>query len=217
MKSLCCFFVFSLCLYSCTVIKGPEKQVRLFDGKTFIGWEGDTLNTWRIQDGALVGGSLVKKVPHNEFISTTKSYSNYLLKLKFKLTGTVGFINGGVQFHSQRISNPPYEMTGYQADIGKGYWASLYDESRRNKLLVTANPEKIKQLLRPDEWNDYEVRAEGRRIRIFLNGEQTVDYTEEDLTIPQFGLIALQIHGGGQAEVHYKDLILHQLPEKQIK
>ena len=212
MKPLCYFFVFSFCLYSCAVCKRPEKQVRLFDGKTFNGWEGDTLNTWRIQNGALVGGSLAKKVPHNEFISTTKSYSDYSLKLKFKLTGTVGFINAGVQFHSQRISNPSYEMTGYQADLGTGYWASLYDESRRNKLLATANPEKIKELLRPNEWNDYEVRAEGRRIRIFLNGEQTVDYTEENLTIPQSGLIALQIHGGGQAEVHYKDLMLQQLP-----
>ncbi|HXH99280.1 MAG TPA: DUF1080 domain-containing protein [Sphingobacteriaceae bacterium] len=133
-----------------------------------------------------------------------------MLKLKFKLTGTIGFINGGVQFHSQRISNPPYEMRGYQADLGKGYWASLYDESRRNKLLATADPEKVKQLLRPNEWNDYEIHTEGRRIRLFLNGVQTVDYTEKDLTIPQSGLIAFQIHGGGKAEVFYKDIILEE-------
>lgn len=187
----------------------------LFDGKTFRGWEGDTLRTWRIQDGALVGGSLTEKVPHNEFLSTTRDYANYILKLKFKLTGNEGFINAGVQFHSQRIANPPYEMTGYQADLGQGYWASLYDESRRNKLLAVADSNQVKQLLRPNAWNDYEIRSEGRRIQILLNGQPTVDYTEEEATIPQLGRIALQIHGGGQAEVHYKDITLAELPEKK--
>jgi hypothetical protein len=136
-----------------------------------------------------------------------------VLKLKFKLTGEVGFINGGVQFHSQRISDPPYEMTGYQADLGKGYWASLYDESRRNKLLAVADSAKIKRLLRPNDWNDYEIHSQGRRIRILLNGEQTVDYTEADSTIPQSGLIAFQVHGGGKVEVYYKDILLEELPE----
>lgn len=217
MKRILYLLALSVSLYSCSVSKPSSKRIQLFDGKTFRGWEGDTVNTWRIQDGALVGGSLNSKIPHNEFISTTKSYSDYSLKLKFKLKSTdglvnAGLINAGVQFHSQRISNPPYEMTGYQADLGKDYWASLYDESRRNKLLATADPEKIKKLLRVNEWNDYEVRTQGRRIQIFLNGEQTVDYTEEDLTIPKTGLIALQIHGGGPAEASYKDLILTLLP-----
>jgi hypothetical protein len=197
-----------------SISQPKPKPIHLFNGKNFKGWQGDTLHTWRIQDGALVGGSLAEKVPHNEFISTTRSYSDYVLKLKFKLTGNEGFINGGVQFHSQRIANPPYEMTGYQADMGKGYWASLYDESRRNKLLATADSVIIKRVLRPNDWNDYEIRTEGRRIRILLNGEQTVDYTEGDTTIPQSGLIALQIHGGGKAEVFYKDITLEELPKK---
>ncbi len=202
--------------YFCISSTPPKlKPISLFNGKNFKGWEGDTLHTWRIQDGALVGGSLTEKVPHNEFISTTKSYSNYILKLKFKLTGTEGFINGGVQFHSQRIANPPYEMTGYQADLGKGYWASLYDESRRDKLLATADSMLVKQVLRPNDWNDYEIRTQGKRIQIFLNGKQTVDYTEEDDTIPHSGLIALQTHGGGKVEVHYKDIFLTEIPKKK--
>ena len=204
---------FSLTVFN--VISQPKpKPVRLFDGKTFKGWEGDTVRTWRIEDGALVGGSLTEKVPHNEFISTTKSYSNYVLKLKFKLTGTEGFIIGGVQFLSKRIANPPYEMTGYQADLGKGFWASLYDESRRDKLLAIADSNQVKQLLRPNDWNDYEIRSEGRHIQIMLNGQQTVDYTEPDATIPQSGLIAFQVHGGGKTEVYYKDIVLEELPKK---
>lgn len=197
---------------SCTLSQPKLYRTTLFNGKNFKGWQGDTLNTWKIKDGVIAGGSLTEKVPHNEFLSTLKSYSNYSLKLKFKLTGTEGFINGGVQFHSQRISNPPYEMTGYQADLGDKYWASLYDESRRNKLLVTADMEKIKKILKQNDWNDYEIRTTGKRIQVFLNGEQTVDYLEPDNSIPQSGLIALQVHGGGKVEVFYKDLILEELP-----
>ncbi|MDQ2656222.1 MAG: DUF1080 domain-containing protein [Bacteroidota bacterium] len=195
--------------FSC---RDQPNTMQLFDGRTFKGWEGDTVKTWRIENGALVGGSLAEKVPHNEFLSTKRSFSNYILRVKFKLLGQEGFVNTGVQFHSQRISDPPYEMTGYQADLGDRFWGSLYDESRRNKVLVTGDTAVVSRVLRRNEWNDYEVRTEGRRIRIFLNGEQTVDYTEQDLTIPQSGLIALQIHGGGKAEVHYKDIFLTELP-----
>ena len=189
----------------------PKKMVKLFDGKTFKGWEGDLNRTWTIEDGAILGGNGQDMVPHNQFIKTEAEYSNYSLKLKFKLTGTEGFVNGGVQFHSQRIKEPAFEMIGYQADLGDGFWASLYDESRRNKLLVTADTGKVKSNLKRNDWNDYEVRTNGRRIQIFLNGVQTVDYTEEDQTIPQHGHIAFQLHGGGKTKVYYKDITIQSL------
>lgn len=189
-----------------------QQPVKLFDGTTFRGWEGDTAGTWRVHDGLLTGGSLAKEVPHNEFIATAATYKNFILRLKFKLTGTEGFINSGVQFHSQRITDPPYEMTGYQADLGDGYWACLYDESRRNKVLAYADSALIDKILHKQEWNDYEVHSENGRIRIKLNGKQTVDYTEPDASIPQSGHIALQVHGGGKAEVSFKDIFITPLP-----
>ncbi|WP_460673926.1 3-keto-disaccharide hydrolase [Larkinella ripae] len=190
----------------------PQKPTRIFDGKTFRGWEGDTLKTWRIQDGALVGGSLTETVPKNDFLCTTREYGNFVLRCKFKLVGTDGFINTGVQFRSKRLTEPAHEMTGYQADLGDGYWASLYDESRRNKTLIKPDSVLIKKILKRNDWNEYEVRAENRRIRLYLNGKQTIDYTEPDATIPQTGLIGLQIHGGGKALVYYKDLMLEERP-----
>jgi len=192
--------------------QSPQKAVPLFDGKTFRGWEGDTLKTWRIEDGALVGGSLTETVPKNDFLCTTREYANFVLRVKFKLLGTDGFVNTGVQFRSKRLSDPAHEMTGYQADLGDGYWASLYDESRRNKTLIKPDSVLIAKILKRNDWNDYEIRAENRRIRLYLNGKQTVDYTEPDQSIPQSGLIGLQIHGGGKALVYYKDLVLEELP-----
>ena len=66
-----------------------QKPLKLFDGKTFKGWEGDTVKTWRISDGMLIGGSLTEKVPHNEFISTTTDYKNFILQSEIQ-TGRHG-------------------------------------------------------------------------------------------------------------------------------
>ena len=189
-------------------LQPAPKPVSLFDGRSFAGWEGDTKTTWRIQDGAIVGGSLSTQVPRNEFLTTTRSFGDFVLRVKFRLAGTEGFINGGVQIRSQRVKDPPNEMSGYQADLGDKYWGSLYDESRRNKTLVAPSADLIKEILKPGDWNDYEIRAEGPRIRLSINGRQTVDYTEPDPKIPGDGLIGLQVHGGGKAEAWYKDITI---------
>jgi hypothetical protein len=120
-------------------------------------------------------------------------------------------VNSGVQIRSQRIPNDA-EMIGYQADIGAGWWGAIYDESRRNKMLAKPDEAVIKKALKPDDWNDYEIHANGRRIVLKLNGTTTVDYTEADEKIPQHGFIAVQIHGGGRTVVQFKDLTIEELP-----
>src|SRR5688572_6621138 len=132
-------WAFTLTLYAlvfCALFQCRSNEQSIFDGRTFTGWEGDTVAIWTIRDGALIGGSLEDTVPHNDFLCTTRPYSDFVLRLKFKLEGNGGFINAGVQFRSERLQQPAYEMTGYQADLGDGYWGSLYDESRRNKTLA---------------------------------------------------------------------------------
>jgi hypothetical protein len=189
------------------------KAVAIFDGNTFKGWEGDTNKTWRIAEGALVGGSLKETVPHNEFICTTRSYTNFVLRLKFKLAGSEGFINGGVQVRSKHVENPAFELSGYQVDMGDpDWWGCLYDESRRNKVVAKSDKTEVNKVLKRGDWNEYVIRCEGKRLRASLNGYQTFDYTEPDDAIPQFGTIGLQVHGGGKTEAWYKDITIEQLP-----
>src|SRR5688572_25018639 len=153
-------FALTLALLVPGPAQSPQKPVPLFDGRTFTGWEGDTKGTWRIQEGAIVGGSLTTQVPRNEFLTTTRSFGDFVLRVRFKLAGTEGFINGGVQLRSQRLKEPAHEMTGYQADLGDKYWGSLYDESRRNKTLVAPQAKLIDEILKRNDWNDYEIRAD---------------------------------------------------------
>lgn len=189
-----------------------SKATPLFDGKTLDEWEGDTEKVWRVVDGEIRGGSLEGN-PQNEFLATKKSYRDFVLKLEYKLRGTEGFVNGGVQFRSKRIANPPNEMSGYQADIGAGYSGFLYDESRRNKMLAEGDKEAIQKIEKPGDWNTYEIRCQGPRVVLTLNGAQTVDYTETQEGIEREGLIALQIHGGCKAEIAFRNITIEELPE----
>jgi hypothetical protein len=193
-----------------------EKAVPLFDGKSFAGWDGDTKETWRIEDGCLVGGSLTKKIARNQFLASQREYKDFVLRLKFKLLGDSkkGFVNSGVQIRSLRVPNDT-EMIGYQADLGDPtWWGCIYDESRRNKVLAQSDMAKLNTVLKRGDWNEYEIRAEGRRIRTAINGVQAVDYTEPDEKIPQGGRLGLQIHGGGPAEVWFKDITIDEFPAR---
>ena len=179
----------------------------LFDGETFAGWEGN-LDVFRIEDGAIVGGSLKQAVAHNDFLCTRQPYSDFELRLQVKLLGEQA--NAGIQIRTRRVPDH-YEVSGYQADMGQQYWGCLYDESRRNKVLAGVEKEQATKLVRANEWNDYVIRCEGDRIQLWLNGTQTVDYTETDNTIERAGIIGVQIHGGPPSEAWYRNIRIKEL------
>lgn len=184
-------------------------EVSIFDGKSFKGWEGDTNKTFKIVDGAIVGGTLKEKIPRNEFLCTTRDYTNFVLKLKFKLVGEGA--NAGVQFRTKRIPNH-HEVSGYQADMGDpAWWGCLYDESRRNRILAQAKKEEVDKVLKRGDWNDYTIKANGNHIELFINGLKTIDYIEQDEKIEKSGVIAVQIHSGPPSEAWYKDIRIEEL------
>jgi len=207
-KTALCVGLLMLCVLRTD--SGKASSSSLFDGKSFQGWEGDTEKTFRIQDGAVVAGSLSAKVPRNEFLCTRKSYQNFVLRVKFKLLGTGA--NAGVQIRSKRIPNH-HEVIGYQADMGDPeWWGCLYDESRRKKVLAKADLAAVNKVLKRNDWNEYVIRCEGKRVQLSINGLQTVDYLELDDSIEQSGVICLQIHGGPPSEAWYKDVSIEELP-----
>jgi len=195
------------------ITQSPKAQSTkaLFDGKSFDGWEGDIQSVWRIENESLTAGSLTQRQKENNFLATKESFSDFELELDWKLEGTEGFINGGVQFRTKRIPDH-HEVSGYQADLGAGFDGALYDESRRNKILAKPDEPSLKKAIKPlGEWNHYRIRAQGPRIELWLNGIQTVDYTEEDPEIAKDGIIAVQIHGGATSIVQYRNLQLKSL------
>ncbi len=187
--------------------QSDDKFVSLFDGKTLEGWDGDS-KVFRVEEEAIIGGQLKDKIPHNFFLSSKEEFADFELLLEFRLLGKD--TNAGIQLRSKRIPDH-HEMIGYQADLGQNYWGALYDESRRNKVLAAPNKEELAKVLKLEEWNRYRILCEGRRIQLWINDFQTVDYTEPEATIEQKGLIALQIHGGPAGEAHYRNIRVRKI------
>ncbi|MEW6303035.1 MAG: PVC-type heme-binding CxxCH protein [Verrucomicrobiota bacterium] len=197
---------------SATELPPPRgKAVSLFDGTTLAGWEGNA-QVWRVQDGALTGGSLTETVKRNDFLATTRDYTNFIVRFQIKLTGTEGFINSGFQIRSQRVPKSS-EMAGYQCDFGEPNWyGAIYDESRRNKVMSASDMAALRPVIKRNDWNDYVIRADGPRITTWINGVMGTDFREPDPEILDWGKLGIQIHGGGKALVQVKDIRIEELP-----
>jgi hypothetical protein len=72
-------------------------------------------------------------------------------------------------------------------------------------------PAELARILETDGWNDYIIRCEKDRVILKINGFTTVDYREEDDSIPRNGIIALQIHAGGPMEIQFAEIRIKKL------
>ncbi|MBU1822006.1 MAG: DUF1080 domain-containing protein, partial [Bacteroidetes bacterium] len=147
-------------------------------------------------------------IPTNTYLYTEKEYQDFEFRCLFRLTGDpkTGMINSGIQYRSIIKDG---KMVGYQADIGNGYWGDIYDEHRRGKL-AGGDLSTLRHVLKEDGWNSYIVRCIGNRHELYINGVKTCDYTETDSSIPRKGVIAVQIHSGGVAQVEFRDLTIEE-------
>ena len=172
----------------------------LCNGQDLTGWVTPADKAlFSVENGEIVGrtkGDLKK----NEFLATEKPYGDFVLKAKVKFTSG----NSGIQIRSVRAENG--KVTGPQADVGVGYFGSLYEEGMRSKLLVTYPKDKGASLFKIGEWNDMVVTAKGDQITVTLNGTKTVDLV--DPVFLKSGIIALQVHVGPPMEVRFKDLMI---------
>ena len=175
----------------------------LFNGKNLKGWSGEE-ELWSVEDGVILGKTGPRKIRHNTFLSTKKSYSDFVLRVTVKL----GNHNSGIQFRSEQ--RPNFVVAGYQADIADNqYYGMLYEEQKRGIMDYWKNmPEEekagIAAAVKRDDWNQYEVICMGDHIKMILNGHTVLDM--EDPAGAKEGIIALQLHAGPSMEVRFKDL-----------
>lgn len=198
--------LFGAVLLSGSVALAEGKFQPLFDGKTLNGWQGDP-ELWRVENGEIVDSTENKQLKRNSFLSTTKSYRNFVLRLKFKLRNH----NSGVQYRSKQ--HPDYVVRGYQADIADNqYLGILYEEGGRG-ILKTVDAKEVAKHYKPDDWNEYVITVDGPHITQALNGYTTVDYVEQDEEKgAKEGIIGLQLHTGPKMEIRFKDIEIKELP-----
>ena len=148
--------------------------------------------TWTFNDGELVASDATT----NSFIVTNKNYDNFRLRAEFY---PLGETNSGVYFRCDREQLTATEC--YEANIADNH----QDETARTGSLVghvapSARSETI------GRWNQYEILAEGSRIKIWTNGVQTVDFSSA--TKPQ-GVVALQLFAAG--EIRFRNVRIQEL------
>lgn len=180
----------------------------LFNGKNLKGWDGDSA-LWSVEDGEIVGRTSKPPIRQNSFLSTKKSYGDFVLRVKVKLINH----NSGIQFRSEQRDN--YVVAGYQADIADNeYYGMLYEERKRGILpywneMPADEKAKIAAAVKKDDWNQYEITCKGDQIKMVLNGVTTLDLNDPDGA--KEGVVALQLHSGPPMEIRFKDIEIKKL------
>lgn len=205
MRTLHAVSSLAVLLVLATVTLAEDGFAPLFDGKTLNGWKGDPA-LWSVDQGAIIGSSEAKKLAHNTFLSTTKSYKNFVLKLEFKL----GNHNSGVQVRSKQLDD--YVVGGYQADIAQSRYTGILYEERGRGILVDVKPAEVAKHIKPNDWNEYVITCDGPHLKFQLNGFTTVDYTEKSDKGAKEGIIAFQLHQGPPMKVWFRNVRIKELP-----
>jgi hypothetical protein len=189
--------------------RGPDGGgwVALFNGKDLAGWKNNGAEKWVVEDGTILCESTAGKYG---YLTTEKTYRDFNLRLSFKGEAKG---NSGVFIRSRILGIDPDhgpDIEGMQIEVDPSvgrHTGGLYESGGRGWLIQpTAEGERV---LKPGEWNELEVSAQGNHIVTRLNGIQIVDYTDP---APRFtdGVIGLQIHTGGGVRMRWKDIYIQE-------
>lgn len=198
----------------------------MFNGQDLTGWEG-TPGWWEVRDGVLVAESTpAKPCQRTHYLYWQGAEpSNFDMRASYRVSGEA---NSGIQFRSER--RPQWDTWGYQADLDSAgeYTGCLYEHDRglvaqrgervridtagKKTVTTLGDADELLKHVRPNDWNDYRILAEGSNITLWINGVcmcQVEDH-EEPFALKR-GIIALQIHQGPPMKVEFKNLRIRML------
>ena len=137
---------------------------------------------------------------------------HFELRFQVKLTGKDWDGNSGVQIRSEVFDKEKLAVKGPQCDMGDQYWGSLYGE-HFGGMMKAAPQAKVREAVKPTEFNDYSIKCVGKHVTIKINGTTMVDDNFEKM--PEDGIIAWQLHQGFKSmEVTFKDIKFKDLSAK---
>ena len=204
--------------------------VKIFDGKTMKGWEGDT-NFWRVENGSFIGEvTKAKPLKTNTFLIWRGGFpANFEFKAQYRISPEG---NSGVQYRSEELPNIRLALKGYQADIDGAdtYTGQNYEERGRGFLAMRGeiavlkkdikptitgslgNSDSLKRSIKKNDWNESHIIAHGNHLQHFINGILMSDVTDEDVANRKGnGVLGLQVHVMPTMKVEYRKILLKQL------
>jgi len=169
----------------------------LWDGKTLNGWHLIGKGDWQITDG-VIHATHARDEKEFGHLVTDRGFSDFTVRLKYKAVKG----NSGLYF---RIEEKGFSgVSGFQAEIDAEKDAGgLYETNGRAWVSQPAAAD-VKKWFRPQDWNTMTVSARGRRITVAVNGHQSAELLDDPGRTA--GRIALQLHGGLDVEVDFKEI-----------
>lgn len=170
----------------------------LFDGKTLKGWHTLPGGNWKVENGMIVGTSEKSDQRHGLLV-TDKVYKDFELRIKYLAVKG----NSGLYFRVKEVGGL-YGVEGFQAEIDQGQGAGgLYETSGRG-WVVQPDSADVKKWYKPGQWNTMTVLAKGQSVVVHVNGYKTAEIHNDPGRTE--GPIALQLHGGQDMLVSFKDI-----------
>ncbi|HUT95015.1 MAG TPA: DUF1080 domain-containing protein [Thermoguttaceae bacterium] len=211
--TLCCIFMCAVLGFGATPLsvaaEGGEGFKPLFDGETLDGWHVLPGGSWQVKDGIIVGTS-DKSEPRHGLLVSDKTYADFSVRFQFRVvTG-----NSGFYFRSEKVGQG-VGVHGFQAEVDNSQNVGGLYETGGRAWVVGPDPELIKEIYKPGEWNEMSVTASGRNVVVCLNGKKTVELKDDPGRLE--GHLALQLHGGMDMEVMFKDIEIRCQPSQPEK
>jgi hypothetical protein len=159
---------------------------------------------WQFTDSSFHGAMGRENEHHYSY--TKKSYKDFELNVMIRMVGDSNANSGAcVRINPTSFDNAP----GYQVDMGKGYWGSLWEE-RRGEMVQKYPDALVKNLVHQNDWNHYYIIARGHQIQAWLNGVKTIDIIHNSGFLE--GNIGFQLcHYHSQTAVDVKTLYIREL------
>jgi hypothetical protein len=196
-----------------------DSWIYLFDGKTLEGWQAsENVNSWKIEDGAIVTNG-----PRSHLFYAGEVNDHNFRNFEFMATvKTLPGSNSGIYIHTE-FQQEGWPSKGYECQVINSSHAAdpgAYIEHKMTGSLYAIR-NVWKAPVKDNEWFNYHIVVQGKTIRIYINDELMVDYTEPDNTyrpdemkgrLLSSGTFALQCHDPGST-VYYKDIKVKPLPD----
>ncbi len=182
---------------------GAEWQ-SLFNGKDLSGWKKVGKERWEVVDGAIFGQGITDQYG---YLATEKSYRDFHLSLRFKCEADG---NSGVYIHTAFEGDTPKIVAGRQIEIDRTLGRHVGGIYGDGKGWIAWPSPQYETVIRPYDWNDMLIAVEGNHYVVHLNGIRVLDFTYPSPGAEE-GLIALQLHSGGEGKMRFKDIFVRDL------
>ena len=173
-----CAILLSIALTGCASPGSRDEWITLLDtagGLDNFTTVGDA--RWVVTDQ---GVEAQEKRQQYVFLMSKKPYKDFMLRIEFWVSDDA---NSGIYMRCQDPANPA-DTTCYEANI----FDQRPDQTYATGGIVHVAPVPTPAPRAGGRWNTYEIRLQGPRLTVELNGDTTVDVEDARFSQGHFGL-----------------------------